>query len=214
MSVQSKRYARNERHSDIGTLPSQKLTTLKPNQNPGIGVSNSTIVMTPCDGTANSSTWCCGSSSSCCGTSKAISIAQLLGTGLPKTVATSSTSSTMQTTMSTITVATAPTIPQPLVSTSSFPSSPSTNLSSGVKVGIGLGVSVGFIGLVTLISGAFILGKRRASRDNMQGGFITDITNRCHKAKVHEKPHDPIIHGGELPAVPLNQRLERYELSS
>lgn len=36
--------------------------------------------MTPCDGTPNSKTWCCGSTKDCCTSEHAITLAQRLGT--------------------------------------------------------------------------------------------------------------------------------------
>lgn len=165
--------------------------------------------MTPCDGTSNSSTWCCGSSSSCCGTDSVISIAQTLGLGLPTTT---TTSSSTRTPIPTTTATTATTTTNTPTSQSSVSTSSSSSLSSGAKAGIGVGVSLGSIGIIATALGLFFLRRRRVSTDKEERtprpGITTAEPDNYSHVKAQEKPHDPVEYVGEMPASP------RYELPS
>lgn len=167
--------------------------------------------MTPCDGTANSSTWCCGSSSSCCGTNDAISIAQTLGSGLATTTTTTPSIRTIIPT----TIATGASTSQTPASTSSSFSSPSSGLSSGAKAGISVGVALGSIGIITTTLGLFLI-RRRKTRKGIeeripQPSNIDAVPNKYTFAVPQEKPHDPIDNVRELPGMPV---VQRYELPS
>lgn len=101
--------------------------------------------MTPCDGTANSTTWCCGDSRYCCGTSSAVTIAQVLSP------ATSSPAST-----STSGIATPSTSP-------SASSGSNSGLSTGAKAGVGVGVAVGALSIILALVWFFL--RRRKTGD-------------------------------------------------
>lgn len=158
---------------------------------------NHTSAVTPCDGTANSTEWCCGSNvTSCCGTSSAIKIAQLLG-------ASTSTSSTATVPSSTFT-ATATSNVAP----SNHTSVPTTSvLSTGDKTGIGVGVAVGALALLAI---ATFYVKRRGKKgskptpaedDAYQTGYaysqLSQNTSEPGKnAVAYEKPanEEPVRH--------------------
>lgn len=99
--------------------------------------------MTPCDGSANSTTWCCGDSRYCCGTSSAVTIAQVLS---PATSSPSSTSG----------IATPSTSP-------SASSGSSSGLSTGAKAGVGVGVAVGALAIILALVWFFL--RRRKTED-------------------------------------------------
>lgn len=80
--------------------------------------------MTPCDGTENSTVWCCGDNDDCCGTMSAVTIAPVLAA-----------------------VASASSLSTPATATpSSTPSTEeSSGLSGGEMAGIGVGAGIGTI---------------------------------------------------------------------
>ncbi|KAJ5736655.1 uncharacterized protein N7483_001780 [Penicillium malachiteum] len=87
--------------------------------------------MTPCDGTKNSSTWCCGDdNTACCGTSSAITISQYFGDYDPSSTRQESTSRS------------------------------SSGMSTGTKAAIGLGVALG-VTLVASACAIFLLWRQR-----------------------------------------------------
>ncbi|KAJ5722987.1 hypothetical protein N7488_001022 [Penicillium malachiteum] len=121
-----------------------------------------TSEMTPCDGTKNSSTWCCGNNNTtCCGTSS-ITISQYFGDYDP--------SQTRQ-----------EIFPSPSSSSnSSSSSSSSSGMSSGTKAAIGLGVVLG----VTLFASACAIillvrqrNQLRSQSMNSQPGYHRKVTN-------------------------------------
>ncbi|OKL63291.1 hypothetical protein UA08_01719 [Talaromyces atroroseus] len=122
----------------------------RPETDPTNGNSKSDTQVTPCDGTANSTTWCCGNSTSCCGTSDAVTIAPTLSGYTSSTTSSSTSSATVS--------------PTTTASASSLPSATS-GLSAGAKAGIGVGVAVGAI---AIIFAAFLFWRRRAAYRGLQ----------------------------------------------
>ncbi|KAL3476648.1 hypothetical protein BJX99DRAFT_258195 [Aspergillus californicus] len=97
-----------------------------------------TAQITPCDGTDNSTEWCCGlNATDCCGTSDAITIAPVLAALATPTPSSSSTA--------TSSTASPTTYPEP---DTQFSSSSSNGLSTGAKAGIGAGVGAGGIAII------------------------------------------------------------------
>ncbi|KAL2826716.1 hypothetical protein BDW59DRAFT_145099 [Aspergillus cavernicola] len=151
--------------------------------------------ITPCDGTDNSTEWCCGRNNTCCGTSSAITIAPVI-TILPPSSASATTSSL--TTTSTASNTTDPT------SDSQLPSS-SSSLSTGAQAGIGVGAAVGVIAIL----GAFLL-FWMSRRKRIPGVSEADKWDPYNKTPRHltevgsENIHELNERGGmrhELPAV-------------
>ncbi|OKL58595.1 hypothetical protein UA08_06286 [Talaromyces atroroseus] len=127
--------------------------------NPGIGSSSDWAILTPCDGTSNSSTWCCGSgNTTCCDTAEAITLAQVFS-GTATTTATTSSSTSSAT--STITSSSSAASTSSTSTSTPSPSSAPSELSSGAKAGVGVGVAVGGI---AIIFGVLLFFLRRRQR--------------------------------------------------
>lgn len=93
-------------------------------QNPNDGGSSNTVTqVTPCNGLANSTTWCCGNSTDCCGTSSATSIAQRLAQPTSSSVSSSSSTTYFTTSTHTTTSTTPATTSSSATSRTSSPSS-------------------------------------------------------------------------------------------
>jgi hypothetical protein len=119
-------------------------------------VNGGTHEMTPCDGTANSTTWCCGNSASCCETLP-ITIAAKFGvipsTSTSSATATPSTSGASQTTSSSV----------PAASSGTSGSQSSPSLSGGGIAGVVIGAIAGTALICTVVF--LCIGKKRNSRN-------------------------------------------------
>jgi hypothetical protein len=125
--------------------------------NSGFVPKNGHAPMTPCDGTAESETWCCGYTTDCCGTDDEINIASLLDT-------TSSVSSS-STPTPTPSRSQDSAVDQPTQTPETPPPPPS--LSTGAKAGIGVGAGAGgvlVIGVLVLL----FLRRRRQQRQQRE----------------------------------------------
>ncbi|KAL2701787.1 hypothetical protein AAEP93_006085 [Penicillium crustosum] len=165
------------------------------------GGSDFSAKMTSCDGTANSTTWCCGDNASCCNTSSAITIAQKLGEH-------NSTSTSLLTPSSTST------------STSSSPSS--SQLSGGVIAGIAVGSVVGAIAFLAIIYFSFVRWKKkRIQRENEVEGLAInlrlasrpqELENHIQtvdmRSVAHEKAAGPQDIRAELPSEPVGRTVD------
>jgi hypothetical protein len=118
-------------------------------------VNGGTHEMTPCDGTANSTTWCCGNSASCCETLP-ITIAAKFGvipsTSTSSATATPSTSAASQTASSSV----------PATSSGTSGSQNSHSLSGGGIAGVVIGAIAGTALICTAVF--LCIGKKRNSR--------------------------------------------------
>jgi hypothetical protein len=118
-------------------------------------VNGGTHEMTPCDGTANSTTWCCGNTASCCETlpiTIAAKFGVVLSTSTSSASATPSTSAASQTTSSSASTTSS--------STSGSQNSPS--LSGGGIAGVVIGAIAGTALICTAVF--LFIGKKRNSR--------------------------------------------------
>jgi hypothetical protein len=117
-------------------------------------VNGGTHEMTPCDGTANSTTWCCGNSASCCETLP-ITIAAKFGvipsTSTPLATPTPSTSGASQTTSSSV----------PAASSGTSGSQNSPSLSGGGIAGVVIGAIAGTALICTVVF--LCIGKKQNS---------------------------------------------------
>ncbi|THW47150.1 hypothetical protein D6C77_09250 [Aureobasidium pullulans] len=124
---------------------------------------NGNAIMTPCEDSKYSDTWCCGKNNTdCCGTNAAITLAVTLGATASLTTSVSFASSTASASTTSSNAATSPS----LVSMSSStppPSSSNTNsgLSTGAQAGIGVGVAIGVFALLSIAF--WFLRRRRAA---------------------------------------------------
>ena len=112
------------------------------------GTSNGTQLLTPCDGSATSEYWCCGSSRSCCGTSDQVQINSTFASNATATASTSTTAT--------------PTATGTSSSSPTTTASASSGLSSGAKAGIGIGAAVGAIAVIAAL--VFFFRRRRNPR--------------------------------------------------
>ncbi|KAF2152072.1 hypothetical protein K461DRAFT_294924 [Myriangium duriaei CBS 260.36] len=123
---------------------------------------NGNAELTPCDGTATSTSWCCGhNNTACCGKGgpeEVILSATLAGLAAWQASSTASASSATSTPSSS-----ASTTPPPS-STPSDSAKSSKGLSTGAKAGIGIGAAVGGLALIGTL--AFILVVLRRKKAN------------------------------------------------
>ncbi|KAL4930122.1 uncharacterized protein BDV17DRAFT_259924 [Aspergillus undulatus] len=117
-----------------------------------------TMQLTPCDGTDNSTEWCCGTSDSCCGTSNAVTIAPVLAALASSSASPSASPSPTPSESITAT-------PTPVDDDAKDDKSSSSGLSAGAKAGIGVGVGVGAI----LILGVLVFWWMRRSKATVRG---------------------------------------------
>ncbi|KAJ5404674.1 hypothetical protein N7465_005958 [Penicillium sp. CMV-2018d] len=173
------------------------------------GGSDFSAKMTSCDGTANSTTWCCGDNASCCNTSSAITIAQKLG------------EHTSTSTLHLIPSSTSTSLISSPTSTSTSSSS-SPQLSGGVIAGIAVGSVLGAIAFLALISFSFIRRKKkRIQRENKAEGLAInlrpgsrpqELENHIQTVGVrsvaHEKATGPQDIRAELPSEPVGRTVD------
>ncbi|KAL4875704.1 hypothetical protein BJY04DRAFT_223822 [Aspergillus karnatakaensis] len=171
-----------------------------------------TAQITPCDGTDNSTEWCCGQNTDCCGTNSAVTIAPVL----PALFSTAISSST-STLPSTATGAT-PSNPTPdPASASAHGSSPdaetnsSTGLSTGAKAGIGIAVAVGAVAMIGGLVFVWVV-KRRSSPP---GYAPPDEFSKTPVVKVDPYAPDPAympdLNGNHIQELSAGQGL-RHEM--
>ncbi|KAJ0423272.1 hypothetical protein BJY00DRAFT_278949 [Aspergillus carlsbadensis] len=132
-----------------------------------------TVQVTPCDGTENSTEWCCGSSTDCCGTDAAVTIAAILPALASRNASSTSTSSTSSTSATSplTTTTSPPTTPTPdESSTEPIVSTSDSGLSTGAKAGIGVGSAAGAILLIA--AAAFLWARRRKAKTTGEKGYI------------------------------------------
>lgn len=113
--------------------------------------------MTPCDGTPNSETWCCGlDNTACCGTPDAITLAAFGATST-----TTTTTTTASTSISALATG------SPVISNEpEIKYSAGTGLSDGAKASISVDAAVGGIAVIAAL--AFLFVRRR--RQSKTGG--------------------------------------------
>ncbi|KAJ5687103.1 hypothetical protein N7536_009722 [Penicillium majusculum] len=175
------------------------------------GGSDFSAKMTSCDGTANSTTWCCGDDSSCCNTSSAITIAQKLGEH-------SSTSTSLLIPSSTST-----SLISSLTSSSTSSSSSSSQLSGGAIAGIAVGSVLGAIAFLAIIYFSFVRWKKkRIQRENEAEGLAINLrpgsrpqelenhiqTIGMRRSVAHEKATGPQDIRAELPSEPVGRTVD------
>lgn len=136
--------------------------------------------MTPCDGTATSATWCCGThNTNCCGTGQEISLAAILGA--PSSSSTSSSATQTQITSTSQSSPSSTSIP---TSTSTPTPPPAKGLSTGAKAGIGIGSAA----LAVLTAGAvclyFFLQKKGSGNTSGGDGIAAADATGYYKPKA------------------------------
>lgn len=131
--------------------------------------------MTPCDGTKNSSTWCCGlSNKACCGTSSAIKLAQIFGDYSPSSNHSTSNSQNAATSHS------------------------SSKMSKNTQIAIGLGVA---LGVMIIISGlALFFLWRQKNRKYGQDGLPTGFHRQVERVQELNSGTTPSQNISECPA--------------
>jgi hypothetical protein len=132
--------------------------------------------MTPCDGTPNSTTWCCSRNKTCCGTDSEVTLAATLGASLPLLSTTPSTI-IISTSLSSTETSTSANVAITYPTTVSSPNDNQTSLSSGALAGIAVSATVAFIAVLALL----ILGRRWkkqkvALEESAKGGAGYDVT--------------------------------------
>lgn len=156
--------------------------------------------MTSCDGTANSTTWCCGDNASCCNTSSAITIAQKLGEHTSTSTSHLIPSSTPTSLISNPT------------STSTSSSSSSSQLSGGVIAGIAVGSVLGAIAFLTIAYFSFVRQKKKRIRgENEAEGLVINLRLGSRPQELenhiqsvaHEKATGPQDIRAELSSEPV-----------
>ena len=149
--------------------------------------------MTPCDGTANSTRWCCGDNKDCCaGDIGFESLAQTFLGDFSSAATTSSSSTTVSASSSTgvASSSTSSTSGTPTSGTSAPQTEEtSTSLSGGAIAGIVVGAIAG----IALIGAAwFLLARRRRRSDNpappmyAENGYPTDAQKTSYAHVAHE----------------------------
>ncbi|KAF2852485.1 hypothetical protein T440DRAFT_506405 [Plenodomus tracheiphilus IPT5] len=128
------------------------------------------VQVTPCNGRADSETWCCGGTTACCGTTSVVMIAQVLGGTLSPSVTSSATSAILSTGQASSTPGTSA---GPSASHVSLKPSESSGISTGAIAGIAIGVVAG-LGLF----GVAMFVARRSRRRKKEA-------NASHLAEVH-----------------------------
>lgn len=158
-------------------------------QNEGNGGSyTGNTLMTPCDGTDYSETWCCGDDTMCCGSGNEVHIPKNIYPAEPKSAIFTSSSS-------------APTSPNTPTSSSDPQSSSesSAGLSTGAKAGIGVGVGVGGCAIIALL--AFFFLRRRRREDNAAAAIPATAAVPATNAGMGQKPQElELAHAQEKPA--------------
>jgi hypothetical protein len=101
------------------------------------------LPLVPCDGTANSTRWCCGEKCSCADERNVVSLAAVFGQPITSTSSTQTTSSTVPSDSA---------VPKEKENLNKFPN---TRLSTGAKAGICIAAAVGVLFLLGL--GFFIV---------------------------------------------------------
>ncbi|KAF2624469.1 hypothetical protein BU25DRAFT_153203 [Macroventuria anomochaeta] len=146
-------------------------------------------IVTPCDGTENSTVWCCGESDSCCGhnsTEPRYTIAKKFA------AAVSTTSSTL-TSIVVSTSSTTPTI-NSVIAVATNNAKSDTGLSTGAKVGTGVGAVVGALALIGL--GMFIaraLQWRKKLRAKSEDGAPSGPPASHGASALHQAEDTPVV---------------------
>ncbi|RAO70580.1 uncharacterized protein BHQ10_006592 [Talaromyces amestolkiae] len=203
------------------------ICTAETNPNDG-GNSNTVTQVTPCNGLANATTWCCGNSTDCCGSTSAITIAQKLA---QPTSSSASSSSSTTTSFRTSALTTTTTEPSPAATTSSIhssTSSPSASASSGLstsaKVGVGISIAVAATAaLAALVFFIFIRRRNRNSADQQPlsntklGGSISGSEDwaaaTAYSAKQPPPSPQELNPSGGVHEMASNEENMRYELA-
>ncbi|KAL5040803.1 hypothetical protein BDW71DRAFT_193068 [Aspergillus fruticulosus] len=163
-------------------------------------------VMTPCDGTDYSKTWCCGQTTDCCGTDEEITVRANIYVSTSTPTSTSTLTSTNPSLASTPATTSSGSTATP----SSEQSQETSGLSSGAKAGIGVGVAAGAIAVVGFFS-FFVIRRRRkraviaskaTSDGSVQPNAVPEVPQEFEQNPVCEMPVDNQNTRYELPAGP------------
>ncbi|CRG89648.1 hypothetical protein PISL3812_06687 [Talaromyces islandicus] len=182
---------------------------------PQNGSSSLDVVVTPCDGTSSSETWCCGATTDCCDTSP-ITIAQIFNPGTTST--TSASTATATSTQQHTHTSTATSTPSP---SESSPSSSSSGLSTGAKAGVGVGVAVGVIALFA-VGFIFLRRRKSASSDYVQAWSPQQLSEyqQPQQQQAYSTPEPAYVqeksagHGDQRYEKPADGENQRYEMPS
>ncbi|KAF2679845.1 hypothetical protein K458DRAFT_407695 [Lentithecium fluviatile CBS 122367] len=171
-----------------------------------------TSMITPCDGSANSTEWCCGDTVACCGGTSAISFPQRFVGMVNGTIAGSSPTPTPTTTPTPSSLRSPETgnstsTPAGLPSGTSNPPSPSPptppqspSLSTGAKAGIGIGAVLGALAILGI---GFFASKVRRLKKEAQRSRAAEMSLTPSYADLYP---DKYQHSGfppsELPSHP------------
>ena len=138
--------------------------------------------LSPCDGTANSSAWCCGETADCCQTGNGVITLQQVFGRLSSTV-----SSTLSLTTTTTT------------STTGSSSDPGVQRPNKIGAGEIAGITIGAVaGLAMVVAAVFLI--RKTSRKKQAVHVQPSFAEAPHGAAMHEMgPTTKYTHVRELP---------------
>jgi hypothetical protein len=149
---------------------------------------NGNAEMTPCDGTATSAKWCCGThNTACCGTAQEIVLAAVLGAATTS----SSTSKTSSATSISTTASQSSKTSSPTPNPTSAAAPPSA-LSTGAKAGIGIGCAA----LAVLVAGAifyFFKRKKSSQAASLAAECATGSYPDERKFELHGMPQQQLL---------------------
>ncbi|KAL6711693.1 hypothetical protein ACN47E_004627 [Coniothyrium glycines] len=173
------------------------------------------VQMTPCDGTANSTMWCCGNTKDCCaaGIGMETLAAQFIG------IVASSSSTTVSLTTTSITSATSASLATTTM-TSATPApnnvSPEGNEPGSISGGEIAGIVVGVVaGLALLAALIFLLARRRRSASRSKLGLVEAYPPVWDSKTYHAYEADSGQPAVEVPAMGVKRHAQRapvYEL--
>lgn len=131
------------------------------------GWNNLTVAITPCDGSSNSTTWCCGDKNTdCCAENSSVkkyTIAEVFGDPIPTSTSSQSSAASSQTSATSQPTGSQSSAASPASTTTA--SSGNSGLSTGATAGIGVGVALGAIALIAL---AVMLYRRSQTKKRAQ----------------------------------------------
>jgi hypothetical protein len=162
--------------------------------------SKTDVRVTPCDGTANSTTWCCGDTNICCNDPDSrVTVAPVFvgSAAASSTSLSSSTTSASQSTPQTTSSSSPSAIPSPtFISTSSNTSN--NSLSTGAKAGIGVGAALGVIALIAV---GWFIGRRTHTRKQVDNPYVPETVQVPSKYEHRAAPPGELV-GDQLHELP------------
>jgi hypothetical protein len=128
-------------------------------------VQGQAAVVSPCDGTNSSLSWCCGNKADCCArdsTKPRYKIAKIFGQAVVADNSTSTSVVTSSSISSSTTTASAAATSKPSSTAAAAANAASSGLSTGAKAGIGVGAAIGVIALIAV---GVLIGRRSHNKN-------------------------------------------------